>query len=241
MRIEDIEVKGIASIVKADDMQKYAEGVNQFLHDYRKELGDDWVNRTASQLYFMSKNGDGEIIGSNTQVGAAISTITNIPLITGKQALGLYDKIREEFGERVFNVDVGIYFHGEPITNSPEAIFLRNQLSRKGINRTDGVIDLRNLRLTVNSSGDLIYGLPEYFSEEQIAPISMFPVIGAKKDGLFRLTLSNHFWDLSENLVRWDNYGHLIRYDTKDVEPKPKKDLVDRLTQEFLARLNQPA
>ncbi|MFA4960300.1 MAG: hypothetical protein WC548_01420 [Candidatus Pacearchaeota archaeon] len=247
MEVKDVEkverIRGIAATVKAEDFRvQYTEGVKKFLYDHQ-EFGDDWVKRTASQLYVHKKNQEGDVRESNVPAGVAISTFTDIPLIGGKQLLEIYRQNGDKNPFGNVYIDFGVHFNGRPERNLKQTSYLLSELSHRGIRIQEGVIDFGKLRLDINEDegGLLVYKLAEDFEEGDIVPVSTYPFISVSKNGLFRAYLDRSYWIADDDdLANSNDDGLVVRYDAEGValkKPTKKQDLIEITTADFLKRL----
>ena len=245
MEIVDMEKverrRGIASTVKAVDfVSQYSEGVERFLRDNQSAMGDEWVKNAGSKLYnLQGKNKEGDILGSSTDIGVAIATFTNVPLITGQQLLGLYKQTGDKNPFGSVYVDFGVQVNGAPKVNPVQAKLLLADFAKRGIKIENGrVPDLVQLRLIADKEAGLAYKLAD--DVKDVALVSAYPFregyIG--KDGLFRAYLYRLGCWLAGDGYLVDSYvnGRVVRYDAEGVArvaPKPGKDLVGKLAQDF--------
>ena len=242
--IEKVERKlGVASTVKAEDFaQQYSEGVERFLRDNQSAMGDNWVRKAGENLYnLQGKNKEGDVLGSSTDIGVAIATFTDIPLITGQQLLGLYKQAgnKNPFGS--VYIDFGVQVNGTPGVNPVQAKLLLADFANRGIKIENGrVPDLAQLRLIALQEAGLAYKLAD--NVEDVASISAYPFregyVG--KDGLFRADLGRYGCWVALDSSLADSYGsgRVVRYDAEGVvaPKKSKNDLVQTLRKEFEAK-----
>lgn len=228
--------KGIASTVKADDfIQQYIGEVERFLRD-NQSIGDKWVQMAGSKLYnFQGKNKEGDVLGSSTDIGVAIATFTDVPLITGQQLLELYNQAGEKNPFGNVYIDFGAQVNRAQKVNSVQAGILMNEFKIRGINIGEGIVpNFAQLRLVADKDAGLAYKLAEDVKE--VAPVSMYPFYRVGKDGLFRASLYGYSsWDADGDSLA-DSYGdgRVVRYDAEGVaHKKPQEDLVATFTKEF--------
>ena len=249
MEVIDIEKverkKGVASTVKADDLIPiYVEGVQKFLRDNQSTMGDEWVKMVGGRLYsFSGKNTEGDILGSNSDMGVAIATFCpEVPLIIGQQLLGLYSQARNKnpFGD--VYIDFGVQIDGTPKINPAQAKILLDDFRARGIEVGEGrVPNFVQLRLQADKDAGLVYWLVENASADNIAVASAYPFESKiRKDGLFRAYLGRGGWGAyADDLAYSNGSGRVVRYDAEGVtraEPRKAKDLVNSLTDEFKKR-----
>ena len=242
-RVQVEELVGIASIIKADEfIPQYTEGVERFLRD-NQNLGEEWIRNVKEKLCgFQGKNKDGNLLGSSIDIGVAIATFTDIPLITGNQLLGIYEQAgkKNPFGE--VYVDFGVALIGVPQVNSVRATKLLEDFTRRGINLENGrVPDFAQLRLIMDKCVGLSYKLTENVSSDDVALVSAYPFgsyVG--NNGLFRACLDGDgSWYADDvGLADSDGDGRVVRYDAEGVTPRvaPKsntQDLIAGLVKEF--------
>ena len=242
MEITDVEkverTIGVASAVKAKDfIEQYSEGVSKFLRDNQQSMGDDWVRDVSSKLYdgFYGANKEGDVLGSSTDIGVAIATFTDVPLISGQQLLSLYKQTgnKNPFGD--VYVDFGALLNGNPEINKIQAKLLLDALSHRGINERNGVLNFSQLRLIANSESGLAYKLAD--GVINIEPVSTYPFWSAGKNGLFRAFLNwGGSWYAGDG--RWahsSDDGRVVRYDAEGVSTQKSEEgnLVEILTKEF--------
>ena len=231
--------KGIASTVKADDfIQQYSEGVERFLRD-NQSIGDKWVQMAGSRLYnFSGKSKDEDILGSSTDMGVAIATLNDVPLITGQQLLELYNQAgkKNPFGN--VYIDFGVQVNGIPNVNSVQAKRLIDEFKTRGIGVGEGLVpNFAQLRLVADKDAGLAYNLADDVKE--IAPVSAYPFSNVGKNGLFRACLYGYcYWGAVDDLLAAsDGDGGVVRYDAEGVARKnPQKDLVATLTKDFIKK-----
>ena len=252
MEIRDIEkierVKGIASVVKSDDLIPfYTERVEKFLTDNHSAYGDKWVKESANKLYrFRGKNSGGDLLGSSTNMGVAIATFCpEIPLITGQQLLGLYIQAgnKNPFGN--VYVDFGVQINDSPNANFAKAEILLKDFKKRGIEVKEGrVLNFNQLRLIADPNAGLAYMLTEDVSKDNLALVSEYPFkdIGVGVNGLLGVYLlkdSGLFFRYG-NLVDSNNNGRVVRYDAEGVAPKKlaysESNLIKSLTNNFLKK-----
>jgi len=242
--IQKVERKlGVASTVKFDDfLPQYTEGVERFLRD-NSSLGEDWVRQAGEKLYSLQgKNKEGDLLGSSTDVGVAIATFTDIPLIRGSQSLELYKQAGDKNPFGSVYIDFGANINGNPNTNPFQAELLLKDFKKRGIKIGDGrVPDLVQLRLIASPEAGLAYKLADGVTADNIALVSAYPFrkewIG--KNGLFRAYLNWFgYWDAGVgSLADSNDCGRVVRYDAEGVVPKKlEKDLAGTLTEEFSKR-----
>ena len=250
MEIKHTEIiekqKGTASTVKADDLiPTYSEGVQKFLRDNQKEMGDNWVKIAAERLYrFSGKNNEGDILGSSTDMGVALATFCpEIPLITGQQLLELYSQAKDQnpFGE--VYIDFGVQINGEPKTNPTQAKTLLEDFKKNKIELRQGrVPNFNQLRLTADKDSGLAYRLTEDANSDNIPKVSAYPFEGRiGKNGLFRACLGRGGgWYANGGLPGSNDDGRVVRYDAEGVAQKklekPSDDLATTLTKDFIGR-----
>jgi hypothetical protein len=242
--MEKVERKlGVASTVKAEDFaQQYSEGVERFLRDNQSAMGDKWVRKVGEKLYnLQGKNKEGDVLGSSTDIGVAIATFTDIPLITGQQLLGLYKQAgnKNPFGS--VYIDFGVHVNGTPRVNPIQAKLLLADFANRGIKIENGrVPDLAQLRLIADQEAGLDYKLAD--NVKDVASISAYPFregyVG--KDGLFRAYLDRdgYWFAFDVDLAYSSDYGRVVRYDAEGVvaPKKSNEDLAGTLTKEFKAK-----
>lgn len=242
MEVKDIEkferAKGIASTVKAAELiQQYSGGVQKFLRDNQASMGDEWVESVGDKLYnFHGKNKDGDILGSSTDMGVAIATFTDIPLITGKQLIGLYNQAgkKNPFGN--VYIDFGAMVNGTNI-NPVQAKILLGDFKKRGIETKGGLVpDFVQLRLVADKDAGLAYRLAD--SATDVTPVSEYPFCSTGSNGLFRACLNwnSDWYAYGDYLANSSDKGRVVRYDAEGVArvaPKPNKDLVCKLAQDF--------
>ncbi|MDP2947840.1 MAG: hypothetical protein Q8N88_07020 [Nanoarchaeota archaeon] len=246
MEITDVEkverTIGVTSTVKAKDfIEQYSEGVSKFLRDNQQSMGDDWVRDVSSKLYdgfygaFYGANKEGDVLGSSTDIGVAIATFTDVPLISGQQLLSLYKQAgnKNPFGN--VYVDFGALLNGNPEINKIQAKLLLDALSHRGINERNGVLNFSQLRLIANSESGLAYKLAD--GVINIEPVSTYPFWSAGKNGLFRAYLfRDGFWYAGDGgLAHSYDVGRVVRYDAEGVSTQKSEEgnLVEILTKEF--------
>ena len=250
MEIKDIEKierqRGIASTVKADDLiPVYAERVEKFLRDNQSSMGDKWVKMAADHLYnFFEKNGEGDVLGSSTDMDVAIATFCpEIPLITGQQLLGLYMQAgnKNPFGN--VYIDFGVQVNGAPEINSAQAKIILNDFKKRGIDVGEGIVpNFNQLKLVAHNDAGLAYRLGENVSKDNFAFVSVYP-FGTRigKDGLFGASLGRvGDWFADVDYLSFSVDGRVVRYDAEGVAPKKlaqsESNLVKVLTNNFMKR-----
>lgn len=246
MEIKDVEkidrIKGTASTVKADDLiPQYTEGVERFLRD-NSSLGDEWVKTAGERLYnFQVKNKEGDVIGSSTDMGVAIATFTDIPLITGQQLLRLYsDEGNKNPFENVY-IDFGAQINGKPNVNSNQAKILLTDFEKRKISLENGrVPNFSQLKLVADKDAGLAYKLSDDVTSDNVALVSEYPFVNVGKNGLFGACLNwCGYWGAGVDfLANSYDIGRVVRYDAEGVSPKKlvrpeKSDLVKTLTETF--------
>jgi len=249
MEVQDVvktEInRGIASTVKVEDLVPYySESVKKFLRDNQPAMGDKWVKMAGSRLYhFQGKNKEGDLLGSNTDMGVAIATLCpEIPLITGQQLLGLYNQAGDKNPFGVVYINYGVVVDGTPEVNPLQAKVLLESLKARGIALGEGrVPNFTQLRLKADQEAGLCYTLAEDVSADNLAFVSAYPFqSGVGKNGVFGAFLYRHVWSGNGGLPYSDDGGRVVRYDAKGVaraKPRPKtSDLIDTLEKEFLKR-----
>jgi len=237
---------GTASTLEAGDfIQVYADGVAKFLED-NKLLGDDWVKDTAYKLYVLNRNKDGEVVGSNTYVGAFISTyLPEVPLIRGREIQDIITNTGSKTPFGSVYVDFGVQVNGNPKTNKAQAQALLADYKARNINNKDILVpDFNQLRLLPDKSAGLIFRLSEDVKQDDLTPLSAYKINSSYtgKDGLFRACLGGGSWCASDDVLSYSfDYGRVVRYDAEGVNRQKfqttKKDsLTSKLTSEFLAK-----
>ena len=238
--IEKVErTNGVASTVKADDfIQQYSEGVERFLRD-NQSIGDEWVQIAGSKLYnFQGKSKEGDVLGSSIDMGVAIATFTDIPLITGQQLLKLYNQAGKKNPFGAVYIDFGVQVEGAPKVNSVQAKILMDDFNRRKIKIENGIVpNFSQLRLIADKDAGLAYKLAEDVTE--VAPVSAYPFYNVEKNGLFRACLGrNGFWVADVGILAYSSdCGRVVRYDAEGVAYKKlKEDLTATLTKKFRKR-----
>ena len=242
MKIANIEkverTNGVASTVKADDfIQQYSEGVERFLRD-NQSIGDEWVQIAGSKLYnFQGKSKEGDVLGSSIDMGVAIATFTDIPLITGQQLLKLYNQAGKKNPFGAVYIDFGVQVEGAPKVNSVQAKILMDDFNRRKIKIENGIVpNFSQLRLIADKDAGLAYKLAEDVTE--VAPVSAYPFYNVEKNGLFGAYLGRFGWLAYGDYLAFSyDYGRVVRYDAEGVaHKKSKEDLTATLTKEFRKR-----
>ncbi len=238
--IRKVEITGgVASTVKADDfIQQYSEGVKRFLRE-NQSMGDKWVQNTGSRLYnFYGKNKEGDVLGSSTDMGVAIATFTNVPLITGQQLFDLYTNTgkKNPFGN--VYIDFGVQVKGDPKVNSVQAKILMDDFKKRGIKIGDGIVpNFTQLRLIADKIAGLAYKLGDDVKE--VAAVSAYPFYHLGNNGLFRAYLDGGGCWLAylDDLANSYGGGRVVRYNAKGVaRKKSEENLATTLTKEFMRK-----
>lgn len=255
MKIDDqekIEKKyGTASTILADEfIPPYVEKVEKFLRDNESSMGDKWVKEIGRILYsFQGKDEEGNLMGSSTTMNVAIATfLPEVPLITGKQLLGIYKRNDSKNPFKRY-IDFGIQIHGDPKVNSSQTKILLEDLKKANIDvsKEAKFFDFNQLRLITDKNCGLAYKLSEEVTSENVTNFFEFPfkesLVG--KNGLFGCYLDGYSVLVAGNsgLFDSDDRGRVVRYDAEGVAPKKlplleikKKDLIQTLKEDFLSR-----
>jgi hypothetical protein len=243
--VEKIErTLGIASTVQAKDIVPvYSEAVQRFLKD-NERLGEDWQRQAAGYLLdcFKGTDNEGNIKGSNIYAGVAIATLTDIPLIRGRELLRMWETAGRinPFGS--VYVDFGVQANGMPKVSSAQASVLLQSLKKYNL-KEDVVPDFCQLRLVPDQNSGLVFKIADNVEPSELAPVSQYPFEGrVGRDGLFRACLSSTYWFANGDClgVSIDD-GRVVRYDAEGVAPKMKiietrKDLASELAKRFSSR-----
>jgi len=241
--IFEIEIEGAASTLDAIDfIPQYTEAVSKFLRDHQSSMGNEWVKQTAGKLYKLTKNNEGTVLGSSSDIGAFIATYTKIPLITGQQLLSFYEQgeNKNPFGN--VYIDFGVQINGLPKVNKYQAETLLKDLSDREIEIGEGrVPNFSQLRLIADKESDsgLAYRLADNVeNSEDVSQTSAYPFLFVGKDGLFRAYLCRDAWDACVDILSYfSDDGRVVRYDAEGVVPaKKERDLVSELTGKFIRK-----
>ena len=242
--IRKVEEKlGVASTLKADFINYYRAGVEKFLRDNQKEMGDKWVEQVGSILYnFQGKNKEADILGSSPYILTAMQTFCpDIHLITGKQLLELYNLAGNKNPFGAVYIDFGIQANGEPKTNHVKAKALLESYKHNGIN-TDEVLvpDFCQLNLVPDKEGGLVFKLKDGVTKEALTPASEYPFGNRiRKNGLFRVYLDGGDACVAhdDGLAGSTQDGRVVCYDAEGVELKKySPDTITQLSTSFLSK-----
>lgn len=244
VKVEDIErtvrSRGIASTLQAAEVVPvYSEAVQRFLRD-NKSLGENWQEQVASYLFDGFKGVDDEVnlVGSNSYSCVAMTSLAGIPLITGKQLLGMWESAgrKNPFGNRY--IDFGIQANGELKTNSVQAGVLLKGL--KNYNLKEEVLpDFCQLNLFPDQNSGLVFRIADDVEAKDLTPVSAYLFEGrVGKNGLFRAYLYSDLWyAIDDNLASSNVGGRVVRYDAEGVVPKKNaSDTARDLTEGFLLK-----